>query len=668
MICESSVPILDSHRSSLNPKRNCYNDLPDVEESVRSSDCFDGKPCEAFTNKAPERIKVCALSGEEAMSIDGISDTGETPGKSATSDKNSMDVVKTYSCHGCRWVWVKAVIRWKRGAVRNRIGDSTRRACRPSECNCSTAFDKNDRCSCSLNEQNTTAQESTIHRKDNTEMHTSSVVGEASGNTSLDQGNCEDMNDDISCELISDDQGEGSYNDDNSNQATGLVNTDACIQTEVATSSDPDISLDTNCRRILFKSRACSLFSNLAELNFIQKLQCNAPEEIVVPGSTGHDSSVSTNGSFGPVLKRRRSSSNLTCNPVSRLMNARAASTDVLPTVYWTNLVTKEEVDKLTRTAVPEPAQLHPDFFSFSFFPRVLPEPSSPLAVISMMTHLGIPQRWSITPSTLARFVLMVRKGYRDPPYHNWVHAFSVTHFAFLLINNLKLCENGVISHMEALALMVSCLCHDLDHRGTTNSFQVDSNSVLASLYSSEGSVMERHHLAQTMCILNTESCNIFENLSKEEYTQCLDLMRDIILGETVKYMVICLLMTSADLSDQTKDWQSSRSVAKLIYKEFFTQGDLEKAMGNNPLVMMDREKAFIPELQLSFLDNIALPVYQLVAELFPEASEPYESVLESRRRWMVVRDSHTHRRGSYASSLEIFDEEFNLDDDMSSV
>lgn len=61
------------------------------------------------------------------------------------------------------------------------------------------------------------------------------------------------------------------------------------------------------------------------------------------------------------------------------------------------------------------------------------------------------------------------------------------------------------------------------------------------------------------------------------------------------------------------QDWQSSRSVAKLIYKEFFTQGDLEKAMGNNPLVMMDREKAFIPELQLSFLDNIALPVYESV-------------------------------------------------------
>lgn len=58
---------------------------------------------------------------------------------------------------------------------------------------------------------------------------------------------------------------------------------------------------------------------------------------------------------------------------------------------------------------------------------------------------------------------------------------------------------------LEALAYLVSCLCHDIDHRGTTNAFQQQSNSVLASLYSSEGSVMERHHLSQTLCILNTE-------------------------------------------------------------------------------------------------------------------------------------------------------------------
>ena len=37
------------------------------------------------------------------------------------------------------------------------------------------------------------------------------------------------------------------------------------------------------------------------------------------------------------------------------------------------------------------------------------------------------------------RFCLMVKKGYRDPPYHNWMHAFSVSHFCYLLYKNLEL-------------------------------------------------------------------------------------------------------------------------------------------------------------------------------------------------------------------------------------
>lgn len=36
-----------------------------------------------------------------------------------------------------------------------------------------------------------------------------------------------------------------------------------------------------------------------------------------------------------------------------------------------------------------------------------------------------------------------------------------------------------------------------------------------------------------------------------------------------------------------------------------------EKAMGNRPLEMMDREKAYIPELQISFMEHIAMPIYK---------------------------------------------------------
>lgn len=87
------------------------------------------------------------------------------------------------------------------------------------------------------------------------------------------------------------------------------------------------------------------------------------------------------------------------------------------------------------------------------------------------------------------RFCLMVKKGYRDPPYHNWMHAFSVSHFCYLLYKNLEL--TNYLEDIEIFALFISCMCHDLDHRGTNNSFQVASKSVLAALYSSEGSVME---------------------------------------------------------------------------------------------------------------------------------------------------------------------------------
>ena len=35
------------------------------------------------------------------------------------------------------------------------------------------------------------------------------------------------------------------------------------------------------------------------------------------------------------------------------------------------------------------------------------------------------------------RFVMMAKRGYRDPPYHNWLHAFAVVHFCYLLLKNI---------------------------------------------------------------------------------------------------------------------------------------------------------------------------------------------------------------------------------------
>uniref|UniRef100_A0A8C7F8A0 Phosphodiesterase n=1 Tax=Oncorhynchus kisutch TaxID=8019 RepID=A0A8C7F8A0_ONCKI len=346
--------------------------------------------------------------------------------------------------------------------------------------------------------------------------------------------------------------------------------------------------------------------------------------------------------------------------------------------------VSEQEVAQLLETGLEPVDEIHPLFAEFTYTPRSLPDDNTPMGILSMFEDMGFINTYKIDLHTLARFCLMVKKGYRDPPYHNWTHAFSVSHFCYLLYKNLGLAN--YLENIEIFALFVSCMCHDLDHRGTNNSFQVASQSVLAALYSSEGSVMERHHFAQAIAILNTHGCNIFDKFSRKDYQRMLDLMRDIILAtdlahhlrifpdlqrmadagynprnQTHRSLLLCLLMTSCDLSDQTKGWKTTRKIAELIYKEFFSQGDLEKAMGNRPSEMMDREKAYIPELQISFMEHIAMPIYKLLSELLPGASELYERVATNRVQWTKVSHKFTVRGLPSNNSLDFLDEEYEL-------
>lgn len=63
-------------------------------------------------------------------------------------------------------------------------------------------------------------------------------------------------------------------------------------------------------------------------------------------------------------------------------------------------------------------------------------------------------------PGSAHRFCLMVKKGYRDPPYHNWMHAFSVSHFCYLLYKNLELSNYlEYVAASPTSPVMRPCLC-----------------------------------------------------------------------------------------------------------------------------------------------------------------------------------------------------------------
>lgn len=57
---------------------------------------------------------------------------------------------------------------------------------------------------------------------------------------------------------------------------------------------------------------------------------------------------------------------------------------------------------------------------------------------------------------------------------HAHTNTSTQTH-TLTVLKHLSLFVFSLCRDIEILALFVSCMCHDLDHRGTNNSFQVDS-------------------------------------------------------------------------------------------------------------------------------------------------------------------------------------------------
>lgn len=88
----------------------------------------------------------------------------------------------------------------------------------------------------------------------------------------------------------------------------------------------------------------------------------------------------------------------------------------------------------------------YPTFSTFDFCPRDVDDHSSIYLSIKMFMDLDFITEFKIPEDKLARFLLLVQKGYRNTPYHNWSHAFSVAHFSYVCMKNLKLMERGIIT------------------------------------------------------------------------------------------------------------------------------------------------------------------------------------------------------------------------------
>ncbi|GFS80411.1 dual 3',5'-cyclic-AMP and -GMP phosphodiesterase 11 [Trichonephila clavipes] len=264
----------------------------------------------------------------------------------------------------------------------------------------------------------------------------------------------------------------------------------------------------------------------------------------------------------------------------------------------------------------------------------------------------------------LCRWLLSVRKNYRQVTYHNWRHAFNVGQMMFALLTITKLWR--VFGEVETLSLLIACLCHDLDHRGTNNSFQIKSCSPLGQLYST--STMEHHHFDQCIMILNSEGNQILSNLSPDDYSTVVHVVEDAILAtdltvyfrrrgmffhmvETGNYnwrrednreLLRAMLMTVCDIAAITKPWEIQKVVAEQVASEFFQQGDIEKEhLKIQPIDMMNRDKKDeLPLMQVRFIDSICAPVYEAFAKISDKLKPLVDGVRQNRAEWLKLAEA----------------------------
>uniref|UniRef100_A0A3B4TS48 Phosphodiesterase n=1 Tax=Seriola dumerili TaxID=41447 RepID=A0A3B4TS48_SERDU len=295
---------------------------------------------------------------------------------------------------------------------------------------------------------------------------------------------------------------------------------------------------------------------------------------------------------------------------------------------------------------------------------------------IQMYYELKVVDKFHIPREALVRFVYSLSKGYRKITYHNWRHGFNVgqTMFTLLMTGDLK----RYYTDLECMAMVTAGLCHDIDHRGTNNLYQM------------------KHHLEFGKTLLRDESLNIYQNLNRRQHDLVIHLMdiaiiatdlalyfksrtmfqkivdqsktyeswtdwtKYMMLETTRKEIVMAMMMTACDLSAIAKPWEIQSKVALSVAAEFWEQGDLERTvLEQQPIPMMDRNKAEeLPKLQCGFIDFVCAFVYKEFSRFHVEITPMLDRLLNNRKEWNALKEVHEAKVAAIEEAKKAKEEE----------
>jgi PAS domain-containing protein len=150
--------------------------------------------------------------------------------------------------------------------------------------------------------------------------------------------------------------------------------------------------------------------------------------------------------------------------------------------------------------------------------------------IYAILNDFHLIESFSISQPTLSNFLTKIREkcNYYNNPFHNFFHCFNVMHGVYLLLSSTS--AGSYFSPWQIYSLLIASICHDVDHRGKGNMFEVHSRSPIATTYHDK-SVLEQHHAAVTFFTLQEENCNIFSSFSTEVFNQARKFIITSILG-----------------------------------------------------------------------------------------------------------------------------------------
>ena len=287
--------------------------------------------------------------------------------------------------------------------------------------------------------------------------------------------------------------------------------------------------------------------------------------------------------------------------------------------------------------------------------------------------------------SIIYNFVKEIKENYtKKAIYHTEKHGLDMLQTLAIYISKTNLISNLDLNNIDILSLLVAGLCHDVGHEGYNNDYQIKMSTDLSITYNDK-SILENFHISLTFKILKKDNCNIFNFLSKNEYSYVRKRMIELVLSTDMSFHsriialmknrvennnikegkncekiinkekndnifneqqeVLNYLIHIGDLSHSSKKFDITYKWSYLLSEEFWRQGDEEKEKGFSINFLFERSNTDVPRNQVGFMKGIIIPSFEILVDFLPELNYYWDNVNKNLNQWIELADKNQLER-----------------------